>query len=512
MSNVGLFLFRPHETSSTESLAGSESLEVPEGEWEIEEIVDFEWDNSGGRYQMKWKDWDAEFNTWEFRSNLLHCDEELLRFYRKRKEEARAALENSKYVELPTKKLVSDVPPDPRPFDVRVQEFYDVSGRLAEEDILNEFQQQTLKCLHAKPRWRLGKVNKFIEDAVDGKLSDDEVKALKNELLLIEVDTKRKSLLTEIKKWENHINMITGGRPKITIENEVDTSGPPIEFEFVNENVFANDVSIPTDSPLGCDCETDRTSCFGRKSKCCAMKSGYQFAYTKCRRVKLSQGNPIYECNSKCSCGPECLNRVVQDGKSDHKLCIFRTSNGRGWGLKTLKVETRSIEWCCLLVYSDLILQTIFGYLFLILQLIKRGTFVTLYVGEVIQSDEAERRGKDYDEAGCTYLFDLDFIDQDNYPYSVDSTKYGNVARFINHSCSPNLGVYAVYVDCINPNLPKLAMFAVRDIRRNEELTFDYDLQLSESKSQSEEEHEKEKVEKETPARKNTKCFCGALV
>jgi SET domain-containing protein len=57
---------------------------------------------------------------------------------------------------------------------------------------------------------------------------------------------------------------------------------------------------------------------------------------------------------------------VVQKGRKV-KLCIYRTSNGCGWGVKTLEV-------------------------------IKQGSFVTEYVGEVITSDEAEERGKKYGE------------------------------------------------------------------------------------------------------------------
>ncbi len=64
----------------------------------------------------------------------------------------------------------------------------------------------------------------------------------------------------------------------------------------------------------------------------------YIFLVRFLSRVNLQQGSPIYECNSKCKCGPDCVNRVVQDGKSDHKLSIFRTSNNCGWGVKTLKV------------------------------------------------------------------------------------------------------------------------------------------------------------------------------
>lgn len=46
---------------------------------------------------------------------------------------------------------------------------------------------------------------------------------------------------------------------------------------------------------------------------------------------------------------------------------ILSTSNGRGWGVRTV------------------------GF-------IRRGTFVMDYIGEVISNDEAERRGKVYDK------------------------------------------------------------------------------------------------------------------
>ena len=47
------------------------------------------------------------------------------------------------------------------------------------------------------------------------------------------------------------------------------------------------------------------------------------------------------------------------------KLCIFRTGNGRGWGLKTVEA-------------------------------IKKNSFVIEYVGEVITNEEAEKRGVQY--------------------------------------------------------------------------------------------------------------------
>ena len=71
-------------------------------------------------------------------------------------------------------------------------------------------------------------------------------------------------------------------------------------------------------------------------------------------------------------------------------------------------------------------------------------------------------------------MFDLDFNSGSENPYTVDAANYGNVAHFVNHSCDPNLAVFNVWVNCLDPDMPKLCMFALRDIIKGEQLTFDY--------------------------------------
>lgn len=92
---------------------------------------------------------------------------------------------------------------------------------------------------------------------------------------------------------------------------------------------------------------------------------------------------------------------------------------------------------------------------------------MAVYAGEIIEQGEAEERGKTYDDQGLTYLFDLDFNagEEDPAKYVIDACMMGNVSHFFNHSCSPNLNVYNVFVDCIDANLPKLAFFASKDIQ-----------------------------------------------
>lgn len=44
---------------------------------------------------------------------------------------------------------------------------------------------------------------------------------------------------------------------------------------------------------------------------------------------------------------------------------------------------------------------------------IPKRTFVCEYVGELITSDEAEERGREYDTRGLSFLLDLDFEGRD---------------------------------------------------------------------------------------------------
>lgn len=135
---------------------------------------------------------------------------------------------------------------------------------------------------------------------------------------------------------------------------------------------------------------------------------------------------------------------MVQHGPSKNfKLQIFRTDNNRGWGVKTLAN-------------------------------IKQGTYITKYTGEVITKSEAEQRAITHGSKS-TYLFDLDYnTDKNDSVYSIDATLFGNISHFINHSCDSNLDLFAVWIDCLDTNIPTLALFASRDINAGEEITFNY--------------------------------------
>ncbi|XP_027746599.1 histone-lysine N-methyltransferase SETDB2-like [Empidonax traillii] len=58
--------------------------------------------------------------------------------------------------------------------------------------------------------------------------------------------------------------------------------------------------------------------------------------------------------------------------------------------------------------------------------------------------------------------------------YVLDATKEGNVGRFLNHSCCPNLFAQSVFVETHNRSFPWVAFFTNRHVKAGTELTWDY--------------------------------------
>uniref|UniRef100_A0A8C0NNA3 Histone-lysine N-methyltransferase SETDB2 n=1 Tax=Canis lupus familiaris TaxID=9615 RepID=A0A8C0NNA3_CANLF len=58
--------------------------------------------------------------------------------------------------------------------------------------------------------------------------------------------------------------------------------------------------------------------------------------------------------------------------------------------------------------------------------------------------------------------------------FLLDATKEGNVGRFLNHSCCPNLLVQNVFVETRDRNFPLVAFFTNRHVKARTELTWDY--------------------------------------
>ena len=208
----------------------------------------------------------------------------------------------------------------------------------------------------------------------------------------------------ELRQWSAYLNSKCKGKEaSILVENKYDKFPIPKDFEYVCTNLYGKGVPNPADHEPVTYCKCQK--CGIGNDGCCPAQLEALFPYYSNGKIRVAPGKPIYECNSACVCGPECCNRVVQKLRSI-PLCIFRTGDAKGWGVKAVTE-------------------------------IKKNSFVCEYTGEVIMFDEAERRGAVANAKGLTYIFDLDFHSEDDgCSFSIDASKYGNISHFFNHSVS----------------------------------------------------------------------------
>uniref|UniRef100_A0A8C4R797 [histone H3]-lysine(4) N-trimethyltransferase n=1 Tax=Eptatretus burgeri TaxID=7764 RepID=A0A8C4R797_EPTBU len=96
------------------------------------------------------------------------------------------------------------------------------------------------------------------------------------------------------------------------------------------------------------------------------------------------------------------------------------------------------------------------------------------YVGQGIRQVVADTREKRYEVEGIgsSYLFRVD------HDTIIDATKYGNLARFINHSCNPNCYAKVIAVE----SQKRIVIYSKQPIAVNEEITYDYKFPIEENK------------------------------
>jgi histone-lysine N-methyltransferase SUV39H len=303
-------------------------------------------------------------------------------------------------------------------------------------------------------------------------------------------------------EFMRELQTIRGSKP-VKLVNTRDSSTPPLSFHFIDDSVYREGV-VPPDPEALVGCQKCRPNmggfCGCEYTKVCeclefaevnvpklteeeakiyeaAQANGgstmglpKRFPYSKGTgllvRSYIDSGYPIYECNKNCGCGGSdeytCKSRVVQNGRKVG-FEIFKTRD-RGWGkfyqtFHNVNCSNQTIGLRCS-------------------EPLKMGQFIDTYRGEIITDAEATQRGDESSKDKDSYLFGLDKFSADFGPdekeYVIDGQNFGGPTRFINHSCDPNCGIYAVSYDKNNLFLYELAFFAVRDIRQGEELTFDY--------------------------------------
>ncbi|TYH84805.1 hypothetical protein ES332_D02G220800v1 [Gossypium tomentosum] len=251
----------------------------------------------------------------------------------------------------------------------------------------------------------------------------------------------------------------------IPVFNFYNPSLAPTGFKYINSIKVAKNVSIPPDAP-GCNC---RGKCTNPRSCSCAQLNGGDFPYVSRDGGRLFEAKDVvFECGPNCGCGPECVNRTSQQGLK-YQLEVYRTKE-KGWAVRSL-------------------------------DFIPSGAPVCEYVGILRKNDELE------DISENDYIFEIDcwhtmkgiggrerrlgdvslpmsnLVDEvdertlESEPepeFCIDASSFGNVARFINHSCDPNLFVQCILSSHHDVRLARIVLFAADDIPRMQELTYDY--------------------------------------
>lgn len=252
---------------------------------------------------------------------------------------------------------------------------------------------------------------------------------------------------------------ISGGVEKyqVPVFNEVDDDPPPQGLTYVRDSIVGS-------------AEAQRLLDLGLSlmpSEWCGLDRGDASGiYLPDGRMKFTRSEGHWECFPGCQRQEQCrFNRFISERGLVLPLEIFRT-RGKGWGVRCARD-------------------------------IAGGSYVCSYEGVLLAHKEAESRRND------AYLFDLEHFflmhrdpsmkgqrrqrlpplpadvrpgqeDDDDEVLVIDAASTGNLARFINHSCEPNLVLNPVLRPGDSGMRYCVAIFAGRDIPRGTELCYDY--------------------------------------
>lgn len=218
---------------------------------------------------------------------------------------------------------------------------------------------------------------------------------------------------------------------KVRAMNRVDDDHPP-PFTYMTHVVYPS--WYWHREPDGCDCIN---GCSDSVQCPCVKKNGGEIPYNeKGQLMKARTNRAVHECGPLCKCPPSCMNRVSQHGPC-FQLEIFKTKS-MGWGVRARNY-------------------------------IMPGSFICEYIGELLDENEADQKiGKD------EYLFDICHAKSQQDDFALDAAKFGNIGRFINHSCDPNVFAQKVLYDHVDDRMPHIMFFASKRIPPGQELMYDY--------------------------------------
>ncbi|XP_022934519.1 histone-lysine N-methyltransferase, H3 lysine-9 specific SUVH4 isoform X1 [Cucurbita moschata] len=259
---------------------------------------------------------------------------------------------------------------------------------------------------------------------------------------------------------------ITGGQEDIPIPatNLVDDPPvAPIGFTYCKSIKVAHGVKLPSNAN-GCDCIG---SCIDSRTCSCAKLNGLDFPYVHRDGGRLIEAKDVvYECGPNCGCGPGCVNRTSQRGIK-YRLEVFRTPK-KGWAVRSWDFIPSGAPVC---EYTGILTRTED------LDHVSENNYI--FEIDCLQTISGiggrERRSRDASLPANNSSDGIDDQRSESVPeFCIDACSTGNIARFINHSCEPNLFVQCVLSSHHDIKLARVVLFAAENIPPLQELTYDY--------------------------------------
>ncbi|XP_029347320.1 histone-lysine N-methyltransferase eggless [Acyrthosiphon pisum] len=321
----------------------------------------------------------------------------------------------------------------------------------------------------------------------------------------------------------------------------------PDHIKYITERKIGPGVNLNIDSKFlcGCDCIDDcedknKCSCWqltymGPKTYPAIFKDHDDIGYSF-KRLHKQVITGIFECNASCKCKKTCLNRVVQEPLKT-SLQLFLTEK-KGWGVRTLADIPKGSFVCTYLgvvrtekdADSDFPLN--WGEYLADLDFLEKVEGIKDgYESYVVQSeDESEDHTSSSDDEefnpswaiknkmniiesrmllrknlqdtntkidGKHKLSKLNtqqkdvskntsllrYLDRDCGIYTLDAKVSGNIGRYFNHSCDPNIFIQNVFIDTHDLRFPWVSYFALSNIPAGTELSWDYNYMIGSVKN-----------------------------
>ncbi|XP_042436530.1 histone-lysine N-methyltransferase, H3 lysine-9 specific SUVH4-like isoform X4 [Zingiber officinale] len=253
---------------------------------------------------------------------------------------------------------------------------------------------------------------------------------------------------------------LSGGQENIPIPvtNVIDDPPVgPIDFVYQKSMQFANNLKLPTNC-LGCQC---KGGCSNPRACACAQLNGNDFPYVQRDGGRLIEAKSVvFECGPNCGCNVSCVNRISQQGIKYH-LEVFRTPS-KGWGVRSWDTIPSGAPIC---EYTGILTKTDD------MDNIADNSYI--FEIDCLQTMKG-LDGRETRPGDVSSLINLDDKRSEVVEYCIDAGSVGNVARFINHSCQPNLFVQCILSSHHDMKMAKVMLFAADTIPPLEELTYDY--------------------------------------